>query len=105
MSEIGSQVYVDMRPDAHAGLFDHEWARRLFDRTRATALDIHAFALCEIWKSTSNAFRMPWFLLLSLNSFHDGVFRDHTSPSQKVIQALIQRLAADPGLGLRHIQV
>jgi hypothetical protein len=105
MDELSSEVYIDLRPDAHEGLFDVKWAERLFDRTRDTPLEKHVFALCEFWKSTSNAFRMPWFLLLTLKSFHDGVFINHTSPSQKVIQALIIKLANDPILGLRKMQV
>jgi hypothetical protein len=105
MDDLSSEVYIDIRSDAHEGFFDHEWAGRLFNRTRNTPLAEHVFALCELWKSTSNAFRMPWFLLVTLNSFHDGVFKTHTSASEKVLQALIARLANDPTLGLRRMQV
>jgi hypothetical protein len=105
MAEVSSKVYIDLRSDAHEGLFDPEWAGRLLDRARDTPLAEHAFALCEIWKSTSNAFRMPWLLLVILNTFHDEVFTNHVSPSQKVIQALIGKLANDPILGLRRMQV
>jgi hypothetical protein len=48
---------------------------------------------------------MPWFLLLALNSYHDGVFMSHDPPSQKVIKALVAKLASDTELGLRKTQV
>jgi hypothetical protein len=105
MDQPRSNVHIDLRPDAHEALYDHDWAVSILDSTRNTVLEQHVFSLCELWKSTSNAFRMPYFLLLTLNSFHDGVFKEYSPPGLQVVQALMFNLQNDPILGLRGMQV
>jgi hypothetical protein len=105
MEEKSVQIYLDIHADSHASLFDLQWAGRLLDSTRNTSLYDPAFVLCELWKSASNGFRMPHFLLVSLEAYHDGVFRNHRPPTQQLVQALLANLRDDPILGLRNMQM
>ena len=72
MSEQESRMFVDDRLMSYKSFFDHAWAKRLFDLTNGSALEIPSLDLCATWRGVANAAAMPWILATSVSAGIQG---------------------------------
>lgn len=77
--EVVMNIFLDNRLESYAQFFDHELARKFNALTSGTKLDEAVGILCGTWKAASNAMRLPWLAVNSIEKVALGAAIDTTS--------------------------
>jgi hypothetical protein len=90
-TELKQNIEIDTNLKSYAQFYDHDKARDFDALVSGTKLSIAGFALCTSWKAASNAMRLPWLTVASIENFGRG-FAKERSFAPKFTKALAQQL-------------
>lgn len=97
MSEQESRMFVDDRLMSYKSFFDHAWAKRLFDLTNGSALEIPSLDLCATWRGVANAAAMPWILANSVSAGIQGAATNEPPLGLKWVGVVHDKLMSEIG--------
>lgn len=78
--------------DAYASFFDHDWAKRLSDKTQDTPFDKCFMHLAFQWKGAANVCALPRIAIDMCSSFATGYVNKSPSHPENLIEALKGRV-------------
>lgn len=103
-SSLTHKILIDERLESYRSFFDHNWAKDILSLAAGTKLDDAAFSLCINWKAAANTHLVPWFAVGGFSQFVNGFLRSHEPFGKKVVDVLAQRMPAEMGTSMRHMQ-
>jgi hypothetical protein len=87
----------DYRP-----FFDPPWAEKIAQLANGTRLSDPIFILTTNWRAAANTCSMPWLLVHSLKSEWSGFLQSQQPFSQRIAEALAERLTSEMTESLSH---
>lgn len=94
---MDKHIYIDDKLESYKTFLDHEWARKIDEKTTGTPLEEIFFDLQWAWKGAANTFYMPWLTVTTMVAAGLGAAADHAFPS-RFTAALEDRLVQRMGL-------
>jgi hypothetical protein len=94
--EIVENVLIDPNLESYEQFFDHGWCERMCGLVENSPLKAAIGALMVAWRSTNGVHRLPWLMVMSLQSFADGEYKGsfqfRANYSDKVIKGIVEKL-------------